>query len=153
MFDPYIFLYWYRRLILKPLGLTSPVELIHSAGNCVVGDGDSRKSLLEILKTSCPSLIGIRAWYSGSFWLFNSSHFQVGCLHRNSFHLVVDHSATQTGYSALADFTKVFRIEYERKVGHHLVDSIFIPSDLRLHYFFSYISISKCPMAVQSTST
>lgn len=96
MLDPYIFLYWYRRLVLSPLGLTSPVELVHAAGNCIIGDGNSRQPLLEVLKASCPSLIGIRAWYSGSLWLCNSSHFQ-------------------TGYGALADFTKVFRIEYERK--------------------------------------
>lgn len=82
MFDPYIILYWYRRLVLLPIGLTSPVDLVHSAGNCIVGDGDSRKSLLEVLKASCPSLIGIRAWYSGSFWLFNSSHFHVCVLIR-----------------------------------------------------------------------
>lgn len=125
MFDPFIFLYWYRKYLLKPLGLTSPVELIHSAGNCIVGDGDSRKSLLEILKASCPSLIGIRAWYSGSFWLFNSSHFQVGFeAHRFTAPRSSADQVRQTGYSALADFTKVFRIEYERKVGLESIQAL-----------------------------
>ena len=77
MLDIYYVLYWYRRFVLSPLGLTAPVELIHSAGNCIVGEGNARRSLLEVLKASCPSLIGIRAWYSGSLWLCNSSHFQV----------------------------------------------------------------------------
>jgi hypothetical protein len=123
MFDPYVLLYWYRRFVLAPLGLSAPVELFESAADCLVGD---KKSLLEILKESCPSLIGRRAWYSGPFWLFGSGHFQVSlsCNKSISSLIVIKLTFffTQTGYSAVANFTKVFRIQYERKVSKYHFD-------------------------------
>jgi hypothetical protein len=69
-----IVLFWYRRLVLAPLGFTCPVRLVHDAKNCKIGD----QTLYDILEAGCPSLLGYRAWYSPSFWLCQSGHFQVG---------------------------------------------------------------------------
>jgi len=96
MFDITYLLFWYRKIILGPLGLSGAVQLHHNAEEVKIGTGEAQKSLYDVLRDGCPSLVGHRAWYSPSFWLCHSGHFQ-------------------TAYSALGDYTKVYRIEYERK--------------------------------------
>ncbi|CAD6564998.1 MAG: hypothetical protein CYPHOPRED_005008 [Cyphobasidiales sp. Tagirdzhanova-0007] len=114
-----ILLYWYRRFVLGPLGLTARIKLVHNAQECIVGDESHRQSLLVLLKLQCPSLIGNRAWYSGSFWLFGSGHFQVSLRFLRRFSrwtlIPVFWFLLQTAYSALGNFSNVFKIEYERK--------------------------------------
>lgn len=96
MFSLSVLLLWYRRFILAPLGLSAPVKLYHNAGSRNLTKSDSSKTLLDVLKTGCPSLLGDRAWYTPTWWLFGSGHLQ-------------------TLYSALGNFTEVHKVEYERK--------------------------------------
>lgn len=79
MFNLSILLLWYRRFVLAPLGLSAPVKLYHNAGGRNLTKSDS-KTLLDILKTGCPSLLGDRAWYTPTWWLFGSGHLQVSLL-------------------------------------------------------------------------
>ena len=140
-----LLLYWCRRWFLSLLGLTAPIKLVHDAGNCTLGDQKHSQSLLQLLKSHCPSLIGHKAWYSGSFWLFGSGHLQVlffvGIIPMPyPAHVLVENFAHQkTAYSAVGDFSKVHKVEYERKVGY--VSSCFPFEAVR----FSLQAVSECP--------
>lgn len=68
-------IYWWHRIFLQPFGLTSHVKLHYNAEKQEHVNG---VSLLDILKTKCPSLVGPRAWYTPSWWLFGSGNLQVG---------------------------------------------------------------------------
>lgn len=79
MLDLSYILFWYRKLVLAPLGLSAAVRLHHDAEAVKIGkeDEEGRQTLYELLRNQCPSLVGHRAWYSPSFWLCHSGHFQV----------------------------------------------------------------------------
>ena len=82
-----------RRFVLAPIGLSSPVKLSHNAdASVVVGDGDQR--LIDIVKAECPSLFGPSAFYT-PFPILGGGH-------------------AATIFAAMADFSRVDVLEYER---------------------------------------
>ena len=105
---------WVYAYILQPLCLAYPVQLHYQQSS-----SDDKTSLIETLLSQCPSLYGSKAWYSPSWWMFGSGNLQ-------------------TAYSAMGDFTKVDRVEYDRKVRLEQ-DQTYIPRCfcLQLRYSFS----------------
>ena len=56
---------WFKRYILYPLGLACPVVLTYAESSVTLQTAAKghRTTLLDLIKTKCPSIYGPYAWY------------------------------------------------------------------------------------------